>query len=96
MLEMQEITLRRQFLFHLIHVTISRLIRCGVDGLLRGDLKLEKLYEEFYLHLPVDRDPISRSPTLLTWIKSWISDPFQLAEPSGWFYRSKQKNIYIW
>ena len=38
MLEMREITLEHQFLLHLIHVAGSRLIRCGVDGLSRGDL----------------------------------------------------------
>ena len=86
MLEMREIALERQFLLHLIHVAGSRLIRCGVDVLYSGDSKLEKLDEEIYLHLPVDRDPILRSPTLLTWIQSWTSDPFSLAEPSDWFY----------
>ena len=79
MLDIQEISLKRQFLLHLIHVARSRLIRCGVGGISRGDLQLEKLYEEIYIYLPINRDPIFRSPTLLTWIKSWISDTFSLA-----------------
>ena len=40
MLDMQEITLKRQLLLRLIHVSGSRLIRCGVYGLSRGDLQL--------------------------------------------------------
>ena len=48
--------------------------------------------EEIYLHLLVDREPILRSPTLLTWIQLWISDPFSLAEPSDWFYQAQQKH----
>ena len=39
---------------------------------------------------PVDREPILRILTLLTWIQSWISDPFLLAEPSDWFYWAQQ------
>ena len=85
MLDMRETDLERQFLLHLIHVYGSRLICCGVDGLYRGGLQLENLDEEIYLYLPVDRDPILRSHTLLTWIQSWIGDPFTLAEPSDWF-----------
>ena len=67
-LEMREISLKRQILIHLIHVDGSRIIYCGVDRLSCGDLQLEKLDEEIYIHLPVDRDSISRSPTLLPWI----------------------------
>ena len=89
MLEMREIALERQFLIHLIYVYGSRLICCGVDGLSRGDLQLEKLDEEIYLQIPVYRDHISRRPTLLTWIQSWISDPFSLPEPSDWFSKSQ-------
>ena len=90
MLEMQEIALERQFLIHLIHVAGSRIIRCGVDGISCGNLQLENLDGGIYLHLSVNRDPISRSTTLLTWIQSWISDPFLLAEPSDWFSRAQQ------
>ena len=79
MLEMREISLKLQLLLHFIHVAGSRLISCGVDGIYRGCLQLENLDEEIYLHLPVDRDPILCSPTILTWIQSWISDPFSLA-----------------
>ena len=74
----------------MIHVPGSSLIRCGVDGLSCGDLQLEKFDKEIYLHLPVDCDPILRSPALLTWIQSWISDPFSLVEPSYWFSRAQQ------
>ena len=73
----------------MIHVARSILIRCDVDGLSRGNLQLEKLDEEIYIYLPVNRDPIFCSPALLTWIKSWISDPFSLDEPSDWFSRSQ-------
>ena len=66
MLDMQEISLKRQFLLHLIRVSGSRLIRCGVDGLSCGVLQLENLDEEIYLNLPVDRDQILHSPRLLT------------------------------
>ena len=90
MLEMQEIALTRQFLIRFIHVSISRPISCGVDGLSLVYLQLETLDGEMYLHLPVDRDPIFHSSTLLTWIQSWISDPFLLAEPSDLFSRAQQ------
>ena len=92
---MQEISLEHQFLPHLIHVAVSRLIRCGVDELSCNDLQLEKLDEEIYLHLAVERDPILRSPTLLTWIQSWISDPFSLAEPSDWFIELNRHIIHL-
>ena len=69
MLEMQEISLILQLLLHLIHVASTILIHCGVDGLPHGDLQLENLDEEIYLHLLVDRDSISHSPIIFTWIK---------------------------
>ena len=89
----------------MIHVSGSRLIHCGVDGLYYGDLQLEKLNEDIYLCLPVDHEPFSHSPTLLTWIKSCISDSFLLAEPSDWFSRaqqthstsvSSQSELWVW
>ena len=57
---------------------------------LTENLQLEKLDEEINLHLPIDRDPILNSPTLLTWIQSWISDPFSLDKPNDWFSLSQQ------
>ena len=45
MLEMWEIARKQQFLLHLIHVAVSRLICCGVDGPSHGNLQLEKLDE---------------------------------------------------
>ena len=89
MLEMQEIALELQFLLRLIHVSGSRLIRSGVDGLSRGDLQLENSDDEIYLYLTVNRNPILRSPTILSWTQSWISETFSLAEPSDWFSRAK-------
>ena len=89
MLEMREISLKHKFLLHLIHVSGSIIIPCFIDGLSRGDLQIENLDEEIYLHLPVNRDPIFRGPTLLTWTQSWISDPFSLAGPSDWISRSQ-------
>ena len=74
----------------MIHVASSRLIRCGVDGLYRGELQLENLDEKRFLHIPIDCDPILRSPTLLTWIQSCLRDPFLLSEPIDWFFRAQQ------
>ena len=68
MLDMREISLKHQFLFHFIHVAGSRLISCGVDGSSRGVLQFGNLDEEIYLNLPVDHEPILHIPTLLNWI----------------------------
>ena len=54
----------------------QRLIRCSANGLSRGELQLEIWIKEIHLHLLFDCDPILRSTTILTWIQSWISDPF--------------------
>ena len=62
-LEMREITLKCQFLIHFIYVAGSRLRRCDVNGIYRRNLQLENLNEEIYLHLPVNREPILRSPS---------------------------------
>ena len=78
---MREIFLKFQFLLRLIHVDSSRLIFCGVDGISSSYLKLENLDKEIYLHLPVYLDPISHSPTILTWIQSWISNSFNYPNP---------------
>ena len=88
---MREIALGRHFLIHLIHVSGSILILCGVDGLSHGNLQIENLYKGIYLQSPVDHNPIYRSTTLLTWIQSWISEPFSLAETA-----SSTDTLYIY
>jgi hypothetical protein len=85
MLELRELALEFQFLFHLIHFAGTRLVCCGVDGLSCGEVELGKLTEDIFIDLPLDPDPLSRSPSLLNWLNSWIPDDLSIAQPSDWF-----------
>ena len=69
-----------------IHVSGSRMITQGTDGLSRGSLKSSALSSRTIKeYAPLHLTAIQRSPTLKQWIKSWAgSDPLFL-EPRHWF-----------
>jgi hypothetical protein len=92
MLELRELALKFQFLLHLIHFAGTRLIHCGVDVFSRGEVEIGKLTEDIFIDLPLDTDPLSRSPSLLNCLNSWIADDLSIAQPSDWFTHAQQSH----
>jgi hypothetical protein len=91
-LELRELALKLQFLLHLIHVAGTRLIGCGADGISHDEAELGKLTEDMFIDFPLDTYPLSRSPSLLNWLNSWIPDDLSMAQPSDWFTHAQQSH----
>ena len=75
----------------LCHVSGERMKWQGSDGLSRGNL-LEGVMtgEDMLTYVPLHKNALSRSPTLLPWIKSWaqVSDEeFISLSPTEWYTR---------
>jgi hypothetical protein len=61
---------------HVTHIAGSRMIASGVDGLSRGNvtegLMLQPSVATFASFVPLHLSALTRSPSLLAWLRSWI------------------------
>jgi len=75
------------FDLHVIHISGSRMIEQGTDGLSRGALKLSNVEGKLAVrqYVPLHLNALQRSNGLVHWIKSWISPKHMFLEPKHWF-----------
>ena len=88
--------MKASFKLHVVHVSGSRMIEQGTDGLSRG-ISYEGLLGSrynFLNYLPLHESAITRSSALLTWLQSWSSSHMEVLSPEGWFERGH--DIYEW
>jgi hypothetical protein len=88
------------FTMHVFHVSGTRMIASGIDGLSRGD-KLEGVTrgEAMVKFVPIHMDPLSRSPLLRKWVESWWDDgygPLKWMTPADWFNDSMTNGNFLW
>lgn len=79
-----------QVRLHMTHVSGTRMIRQGTDGLSRGNYSSGFMAGESTLSfIPLHLDVLGRSPALLPWLQSWIptDKPIQPLTPEDWFSR---------
>jgi hypothetical protein len=104
-LEVTEVAIKFKSVCYLINVVGIHLIACGIDVLSHGELDIGKLSHPVYLHLPLTRNPLQRSPSPTQWLQSWISESFTIAEPSDWFNHAQHTHsldasatseVWIW
>jgi hypothetical protein len=72
---------------HVIHVSGTRMIHQGTDGLSRG-LLTDGVFamDPMKLHLPLHLSAPARHPALVPWVQSWCPDPsIQPLQPEEWF-----------
>jgi hypothetical protein len=70
------------------HVSGKRMIKEGADGASRGQLREGVTDGECMLSfIPLDEDPLDRTPKLKSWIKSWAGDSAEFLAPDDWFER---------
>ena len=80
---------------HVVHVSGKRMIAVGVDGISRGLLNEGVMAGEKMLSfIPLHLTATERSPTLLPWIQSWVSEEVHSLSPYDWFQRGH--NIAGW
>ena len=75
----------------IIHVSGTRMISQGTDGLSRGDMYEGVMRGESMLaHVPLHLSAVDRQPDLLAWIESWaiaLGPTPELLQPTGWYER---------
>ena len=76
---------------HVIHVSGTRMISQGTDGLSRGNLFEGVLTDGNMLkHIPIQRGACERSPELLKWIRKWTDEPgLSPLRPDEWIWRGQ-------
>jgi hypothetical protein len=104
-LEVNGCAIQFQCIVHLVNVARNLLVSIGIDGLSCGDLDIEKLNQTLYLHLPLDFHQIQLTPDLLNWMRSLITEYFNIALPEDWFTCAQQNysfdasslsDVWIW
>jgi hypothetical protein len=88
------------FTLHVYHVSGTRMITSGIDGLSRGD-KLEGIAkgEPMSSFIPIHLSPITRSPNLLNWVNSWWDEDSGILKhmkPLNWFKDSMEGGNFLW
>jgi hypothetical protein len=70
------------------HVSGKCMIKDGTDGMSRGQLREGVTAGESMLSfIPLNEDPLDRTPKLKAWIKSWAGDLAEFLVPDDWFKR---------
>lgn len=74
---------------HLIHIAGTRMIQQGTDGLsCRVHTDGVFVHQPMSLHVPLHLSAITRSPSVLSWVRSWCPDAsLPLLPPEGWFFQ---------
>jgi len=71
-----------------IHVSGTRMINQGTDGLSRGQLTDGVMDgEQMLSFVPIHLSTLERSPSMLDWIRSWSIDSVTVLEPIDWYER---------
>ena len=95
-LRLRKIEMEGEMILHIIHISGTRMIQSGIDGLSRGDTHEgvavgKKMLSFVELH----RSPIQRSPHILQWVKSWWPrkqcGDLNLLSPEDWFLHDREK-----
>jgi hypothetical protein len=70
------------------HVLGQCMIKEGTEGMSRGQLREGVTAgESMLLFIPLNKDPLDRTPKLKSWIKSWAGNSAEFLVPDDWFER---------
>jgi hypothetical protein len=95
-----QMQMKGDFTLHVIHVSGTRMIASGIDGLSQGD-KLEGVTRGNTMRdfIPIHLDPLSRSPSLKGWVESWWDQEYGVMtwmKPEDWFSQSMNNGNFVW
>jgi hypothetical protein len=69
-------------------VSGKRMIKEGMDGVSRGQLRERVTAGESMLSIiPLSKHPLDRTPKLKSWIKSWARNSAEFLVPDNWLER---------
>ena len=78
--------MKYSFMLHVIHVSGSRMIYQGTDGVSRGELTQNTLPRQpIRLQVPLNLTCLERSASLKQWISSWIGPKAVYLSTSQWY-----------
>lgn len=79
-----------------LHITGTRMIEQGMDGLSRGSV-FEGLIgskQDFLNYLPLDKSIFERSIGIKDWVYKWLPSETVIIEPEDWF--EKGQDVHGW
>jgi len=94
--EMRELELEGHLFLTVVHVAGTRLIEFGIDGLSRGEVRLETISSPSLLLVPLHLNPLDRHPYLEHWVGEWSRADQTFCEPKDWFWSAHQAGIHFW
>jgi hypothetical protein len=89
-LRLRKLEVEERCLLHVIHVSGTRMIGQGSDGLSRGNLMEGVMMGHSMIsYVPLGLSAVQREPGLESWIKSWAGESIEMLDPEGWFERGQ-------
>ena len=74
------------FKLHIFHVTGTRMIAQGTDGVSRGNLAIGIMAgEAMSAFIPIHKTVLERSPGFVEWVKGWTGADAITLDPIDWF-----------
>ena len=97
-LRLRLLEMRTGMILHLIHVSGTRMIQVGADGLSRGDHSTGVMAgKDMLSYIPLNESVPQRSPQVKSWLDSILQDaqPAFLT-PNDWYNPLRANNTWIW
>jgi hypothetical protein len=80
-----------------VHVSGSRMIMTGIDGVSRGDMNAGVMAgADMLSFVSQNLSAMHRSPKLTNWLQSWVGDGANFLEPSQWPKIHENHGTYVW
>ena len=95
-----KLQMKGDFTLHIYHVSGTRMIESGIDGLSRGD-KLEGVSKGHHIlkYIPIHLSPMERSRMIKPWIESWWDSGWGTLtwmSDEDWFDKSMMAGNFVW
>jgi hypothetical protein len=102
-LRLRKIEMKGELFLHLVHVSGTRMIYSGVDGLSRGDHNSGIMAGDSMLSfVPLSQNAAERSSSLLPWVRSWAApkdtnkEVKHYHQPTEWCDPHPSGGTYVW
>ena len=90
-LKLRKLEMERACKLHVSHVSGTRMIAQGSDGLSRGNLTEGVMRgENMHDFIPINKSALERSPSLGSWLHSWTEGEASFLDPTDWFWRGHE------
>jgi len=88
-IELKTAEMRYGFRSHVIHISGSRMVSQGTDGVSRGNLQHSAILSKpIRMFAPINLSAFERSCTLKDWVLDWSGSKSFVLEPKHWFYEA--------